>query len=439
MKKLITYNLLFLIVSCSLYSQTGWFLCNSGTNNNLTSVYFIDQNTGWAAGYNNSFDYHGVILRSTNGGTTWIAQVDEYNFQPESIFFLNENSGWSAGSRLFGMNRSAVKKTTNSGITWMSINIPDTSISANSVHFIDQNTGWISGRDINNKVKIFKTTNGGLTWAVIETAFISSNPGPKIQFLNNNTGFLAALQLIKTTNGGVNWNISDIGSNVNASQPYFVNDNTGWVTGYSQHPAVNYIKKTINGGNSWISQLVFALAAGRAVYSTYFINSNTGWAAGSEYVNSSFILKTTNGGASWVTQTSQTYTYPLTSIFFVNENYGWSVGTNGRMLRTTDGGGTITGLETISSNIPDSYSLKQNYPNPFNPVTYIEFNIPEPGFVKLTVFNSIGRQVGIIINEQLQPGVYKTQFEGSELSSGVYFYTIQSNSYLETKKLVLIK
>ncbi|NOS86572.1 MAG: T9SS type A sorting domain-containing protein, partial [Ignavibacteria bacterium] len=428
-----------LIVSCSLFSQTGWFPCNTGTNNDLTSVSFVDQNTGWVAGYNNTVDYHGVILRSTNGGTNWVSQVDEYNFQPESIYFLDENSGWSTGSRLFGTNRSAVKKTTNSGTTWMNVTIPDTSISTNSVYFIDQNTGWISGRDINNKVKIFKTMNGGLNWTVMETDFISSNPGPKIQFLNSNTGYLAALQLIKTTNGGLNWNISDLGSNVNASQPYFVNANTGWVTGYSQHPAVNYIKKTNDGGNSWVSQLVYPLATGRAVYSTYFINSTTGWSAGSEYVNSSLILKTTNSGVTWSTQTSQAYTNSLSSIFFINENYGWSVGTNGRMLRTTDGGGSLTAFETISSSIPKSYSLKQNYPNPFNPVTYIEFSIPETGFVKLSVFSSIGREIGILVNEQLQPGIYRTQFEGSRLPSGVYFYTLNSKNYMETKKLVLIK
>ncbi len=439
MKDIIKYNLLFFILSCSLSSQTGWFPCNPGTNNDLTSVCFADQNTGWATGYNNSIDYHGVILRSTNGGTSWITQIDEYNFQPESIFFLDLNTGWCAGDRLFGLNKAAVKKTLNGGINWININIPDSSVNIYSVCFINQNTGWLGGRDNNNKIRVIKTTNNGLNWLTIVTDFLTSNAGPKIQFINENTGFMAALQTLKTTNGGADWSISDAGSNVNAAQPFFIDENSGWITGYSQHPAAHHIRKTTNGGNNWVSQLVYPLATGRAVFSTYFINSSTGWCAGSEYINSSLILQTTNSGFTWVTQTSQTFTNSLSSVIFINENYGWAVGQNGRMLRTTDGGGAITGLETISSNIPETYSLKQNYPNPFNPVTFIEFSIPEPGYVKMSIHNSIGREVEIILDRLMQPGIYRSQFDGSALSSGVYFYTIQGTNYKETKKLILIK
>lgn len=99
-------------------------------------------------------------------------------------------------------------------------------------------------------------------------------------------------------------------------------------------------------------------------------------------------------------------------------------------------------VNTISS-VAQGFSLSQNYPNPFNPETKIEFSIPADGFVKLTVYNSIGKEVKNLVNESLRSGTYSSNFNGNDLNSGVYFYRIDytghSENYSETKKLILIK
>lgn len=99
----------------------------------------------------------------------------------------------------------------------------------------------------------------------------------------------------------------------------------------------------------------------------------------------------------------------------------------------------VIGITNISSNVPDDYLLKQNYPNPFNPVTNIEFSVPKASLVKISVYNILGKEIGILANENFQPGVYRIDFNASNLPSGVYFYRLQAESYSETKKMILVK
>jgi predicted acyl esterase len=100
------------------------------------------------------------------------------------------------------------------------------------------------------------------------------------------------------------------------------------------------------------------------------------------------------------------------------------------------------GVNPISSQIPSRIELFQNYPNPFNPVTNIKFSIPEMyrgSNVKITVFDIKGQEIKVLLNEGLNAGVYETKFDGSTLSSGVYFYTLSVKDYKETKRLLLVK
>lgn len=98
----------------------------------------------------------------------------------------------------------------------------------------------------------------------------------------------------------------------------------------------------------------------------------------------------------------------------------------------------FTSVETLAE-IPSSYSLQQNYPNPFNPVTTIRYSIAKTELVKLIVYDVLGRQVAILINEIQNPGIYDVRFDASNLSSGVYFYRIEAGSYSETKRMMLLK
>lgn len=98
-----------------------------------------------------------------------------------------------------------------------------------------------------------------------------------------------------------------------------------------------------------------------------------------------------------------------------------------------------TGVDRISGTIPSGYFLSQNYPNPFNPSTTIKFSIPISHFVTLKVYDILGRELVTLVNEEKQPGIYEVKFNGGNFSSGVYFYRLQSGSYSETKKLILMK
>ncbi len=105
------------------------------------------------------------------------------------------------------------------------------------------------------------------------------------------------------------------------------------------------------------------------------------------------------------------------------------------------------GVNTISTEVPASFSLSQNYPNPFNPKTKIKFEIQKTAYVKLVIYNSLGKEISTPVNERLNAGSYETEFDASELNSGVYFYKIVSldaggNSeynFTETRKMILTK
>ena len=85
------------------------------------------------------------------------------------------------------------------------------------------------------------------------------------------------------------------------------------------------------------------------------------------------------------------------------------------------------------------FALEQNYPNPFNPATKIEFDISENSFTSLKVFDVSGKQVADLVNENLQAGAYKVNFSAGDLSSGIYFYTLKTDKFSATKRMILVK
>lgn len=92
-----------------------------------------------------------------------------------------------------------------------------------------------------------------------------------------------------------------------------------------------------------------------------------------------------------------------------------------------------------NQNIPDEFSLRQNYPNPFNPSTTIEYSIPENTHVSLRVFDALGRQVGLLVDEYRLAGKHSINYDASMLSSGIYYYSVTAGAYKETRKMTLVK
>lgn len=115
-------------------------------------------------------------------------------------------------------------------------------------------------------------------------------------------------------------------------------------------------------------------------------------------------------------------------------NYGLSVEEIENLANPT------SHLETISHDrLPDRFILRQNYPNPFNPQTTIEFSLPVTSLVKLKIYDTLGREVASLLDEELSPGVYKIMWDSSNMASGIYFYTLRTKDWIKTKKMMLIR
>jgi hypothetical protein len=97
-----------------------------------------------------------------------------------------------------------------------------------------------------------------------------------------------------------------------------------------------------------------------------------------------------------------------------------------------------TGIEQFEGEV-STYSLSNNYPNPFNPSTKISYTIPQRSNVSLKVFNLLGSEVASLVNEEKSAGVYQIEFNAANLSSGIYFYKLQADTFVETKKMILLK
>ena len=98
-----------------------------------------------------------------------------------------------------------------------------------------------------------------------------------------------------------------------------------------------------------------------------------------------------------------------------------------------------TAVDETKKTIPDENLLSQNYPNPFNPTTRIEFQVKEPCFITLKIYNVLGNEVATIVKDQLTTGYYTYHWDGSGQASGVYFYKLQAGNYTAVKKMLLMK
>ena len=376
-------------------------------------------NTGYVCGNNST------CLKTTNGGINWTIifnGVNDPNYN--SIYFIDNNTGYIAGDEynFFGI----ILKTTNGGINW-SYQISNTTNNLNSIFVIPQTNGNIAYA-VGMNGSMVKTTNGGINWYLLTSGTFYHLFS--IYFTDSNTGYAVGLGriLLKTTNGGIDWTIYPMGAlDINFFSITFVNNNTGYIssTGLGGGPENSYC--TTNSGANWNIQ------PGGGGYSICFPLSNTGFSVG----RVGYISKTNNSGSNWFGQVSGT-TKDLHSVFFINQNTGWAIGDSGIILKTTNSGEPI-GIRPISSDIPKDFSLSQNYSNPFNPSTTIEFALPKSSDVKIVVYDISGRKVDVLVNEKLQAGSYRVDFNGSKLSSGVYFYKLMTDEFTQTKKMVLVK
>ncbi|HLP81396.1 MAG TPA: T9SS type A sorting domain-containing protein, partial [Nitrosomonas sp.] len=122
------------------------------------------------------------------------------------------------------------------------------------------------------------------------------------------------------------------------------------------------------------------------------------------------------------------------------EDHGLVPGRYEYRIRQIDRDGEIHNDGDIEVDIPASaYVLQPNYPNPFNPSTMISFTLPEKSFVTLKIYDVVGRQVTVLVSENLQPGTYLREWNASGYPSGTYFYRLDAGTFTATRRLQLVK
>lgn len=403
------------LLSVNSYSQSGWSIQSSGTFENLNAVRFADINTGWVVGNT------GVLLKTTNGGNNWFAINTGFNGNNYSIQII------SANTIVVGSDNYQYLISTNAGSTWFrQPGAPNAGTGfLSSIVFANLLTGYAIDGSSSSIYGVTKTTNGGVTWDFAD--FNVMNPRGIYFYPTTNKGWIVGKKIsvnyAYTTDGSA-WTYGQIGDTTKLNAVHFISSTQGMIAGDR-----GKIYKSTDGGIVWSAQISNSSANLKDVISS---NLNQSWAIG----ENGTILNTSNGGLNWSSQLSPT-TQTLNSIYMtINSNTGWIVGNQGIILKTVNGG---VGVKQISLSVPSEYKLFQNYPNPFNPTTKIKFSITKSEFVKLKIFDSLGKEIAQLVNEELNLGTYETNFNASELPSGIYYYKLETKDFNETKKLTLLK
>ncbi len=196
----------------------------------------------------------------------------------------------------------------------------------------------------------------------------------------------------------------------------------------------------------------FATRFGGAAKFNYNLNQWTVYNTGNSGIPSNYVLNVyaDNNNVKWIGMyehlaifndtTWQVFSYPFISavLNFAKDRHGnmWICTSGGLYVYNPAG---VVGVENNSAKVIDDFELLQNYPNPFNQFSIIQFQVASSKFIKLVVYDLLGREVKTLVNEYKQPGTYQVSFNAEGLSSGVYFYRMTAGDFSETKKLVLMK
>jgi hypothetical protein len=391
-----------------------------------------------------------LCFYNTTIHSQWVHTTDYFN--GGSIRALAVNN-----INLFTGTDDGVFRSTDNGLFWEPINngIPerltwDLTFSGNSLYACSD--------------YIFRTTDMGVNWDTLhqltgEVFYDCEVNGSAIFVGTNNSG------IHRSTDDGNSWIQVNNGLTTNYIKALFVNGNTIFAGGFpglfrSTDNGENWVELT-NGlpspalnatGFAKIGSNIFASFGGGVYFSTDNGDSWSSTALTGGLVNTIFsyldnlfagvanlgVYLSTDYGSSWtpINEGLPSSNYPqdfMTSggkIFLAAHYDG---------LYWRDLSELVSGVENISGEIPKIFNLKQNFPNPFNPTTNINFSIAEESYVTLEIFNELGEKVDILISKELTTGNYKYNWYAKNLPSGVYFYQLEAGSFIETKKMILMK
>ncbi len=402
-------------------SSVGRLLCatRSGIFNSLDGGrYWNPSNVGTANTYvlSINFDESGNVYagtsfglyQSSNRGGTWIKN-NLYGFVND-VKFAKNNYAYAACDQ--GIFRSS-----DHGTSWTLTNVPHPFAYAVP---LDQNESIFAAV----AKGIFRSTDAGITWARCPIglddqsifSLVVSKSG-KV-FAGGDSG-----KVWRSFDGGITWTSIPIGSG------------SGSVFELGVHPSGNIyagtylagIFQSTNNGDSW-NYVGFK----DTVITALAINAEGVILAGTPLG----LFYSNEGGKNWTPWNAGITNASIRSIGIDSKGFGY-VGTNGNGVFSTTSSITSVGQDMQID--LKTFSLAQNYPNPFNPSTTIRFALPTSAQVTLKIFDLLGREVETLVENKLNSGEYKVQWNPKGLVSGIYFYRLQANDFIETKKLILLK
>ena len=383
------------------------------------------------------------VYLTTNGGNNFNNITGNLTGPDLFAVYLKSSSLIFAGDG--GANGGAggnakVWKTTNMGVNWtVVLTTGGTAGFINGIRFSQTNSNYgiiVSDGPTGSGILVYKTTDGGNNWSQqsVSAGYNTAAMGSLFILSDLIYGFggNGVNNVTYTTNGGINWSFVNIPLTGTGVLVDCYNQNCIAVT-LSSLP--NIYKFQLNGTGSTINTGMAVSSASSIIFP-----GGLGIAYISALVGNNPLIKTQSYGLNW----SQVLTSSVNSIscvdsrLIINAAVIWNaaVSTSGQVVKSYD---ALEGVIKTNETTPSEFKMEQNYPNPFNPSTTIKFSIPLRGFVNLKVYNSIGENINELVNTDLAAGNYTVDFNSQNLSSGIYYYTIISGDFKETKKMVLVK
>jgi hypothetical protein len=381
----------------------------------------------------------GVFL-STNDGNSWGAISDGLDKDPfDTLRYVRVTALVVSGEDIFagtegaGTGYGGIFLSTNHGSSWVAVNNGLTEYGVNTL--IASGTDLFAGTwGIGAGTMyggVFRSTNHGARWIVADKG-LGENDILCLAASGENLFAGTSWGLFRSTNNGATWTVSDSATRVSSLVVSGTSIFAGIDgNGYSKWPTVAYIVQSTNSGIDWTS-----VGPGLRASLTYRLLavSGTGLFANTYWDRGLFL--STNNGASWTAIDTGITTQRITSLAAKGQNLfaGTVQGTVWRRPLSE-----FLSVDDRIGSVPVSYALEQNYPNPFNPTTKIQFTIVNRQSTIVKVYDLLGREVTTLVNEVKSPGAYTVEFDGSNLASGVYFYTLHAGDFTQSKKLVLLK
>ena len=385
----------------------------------------------------------GVIMFSSDQGDSWEIQNSSVSNYIEDIFFLNKDFGWALTSDVEGGNadvRSKILITTNGGVNWEINYFRNLNIILTTIYFRDSLNGWVGS----NPSGIYYTQDGGYSWfeSTIDTGRFGYLPIEQIGFSTPQYGFAVGGKVDAV---GVVWSTSDSGNvwtphgiGADLFLDYVFVDSTTIIAltaeleGY--YPTAILKFNLLDNTWNYIDTPEYVYVTGLSLRTASEIWGTIGRTV------PNFIVSN-NSGSSW--QLIDTPDSLITlDIDFADSLHGIAVGQDGYILKYIPE--KPVNVENAESQIPLDFVLEQNYPNPFNPGTKIRWQSPISGHNTLKIYDVLGNEIAALVDEFKPAGRYEVEFNVAQdsrpaITSGIYFYRLSIGSFVETKKMLLLK